>query len=157
MWSCLAIGIYAFWMEADRNTSLIQATIFNRNESRREGSLLGWKWMIDWWLNRWSHKAATNSVLQNGPRWQILKGQRSLARPVLVRFAKSVTDGAFCGVTSRLPAFKSHRNTLTGSFPFTAEFYLKNRAARVGESSPQFYEDERAREEPWVSQTPPKC
>jgi hypothetical protein len=27
-------------MEADRNTSLIQATIFNRNESRREGSLV---------------------------------------------------------------------------------------------------------------------
>jgi hypothetical protein len=48
----------------------------------------------------------------------------------------------------QLPALKSHRNTLTGSFPFTAEFYLKNRAAGVGESSPQFYEDERAREEP---------
>jgi hypothetical protein len=33
---------------------------------------------------------------------------------------------------------------------------LKNRAARVGESSPEFYEDERAREEPGVPQTPPK-
>jgi hypothetical protein len=90
--------------------------------------------------------AATNSELQNGPRWQILTVQRSLAILVLVCFAKSVTDGAFCGVTSRLPAFKTHRITLTGSFPFTAEFYLKNRAARVGESSPQFYEDEREQE-----------
>jgi hypothetical protein len=113
--------------------------------------------MIDWWLNPWSSKAATNSILQNGPRWQILTEQSSIGILVLVCFAKSDTDGVFCGVTSRLPAFKSHRNTLTRSFPFTAEFYLKNRAARVGESSPQFYEDKRAREEPWVSQTPPRC
>jgi hypothetical protein len=37
---------------------------------------------------------------------------------VSVRLAKSITDGAFCGVKSRLPAFKSHRNTLNRVVPF---------------------------------------
>jgi len=97
------------------------ATMFNRNESRGEGSLLVRKWMLNWWLSRsWidPHKAGTNSVLQNRLRWQILTGKWSLASLVTAGFAKSVTNGAFCGVKSRLPAFKSHRNTLNRVVPF---------------------------------------
>jgi hypothetical protein len=122
-------------MESHRNTSLIQATMFNRNESRGDGSLLVRKLMLNWWLNRsWidRHKAGTNSVLQNRPRWQILTGKWSLASLVIAGWAKSVTNGAFCGVKSRLPAFKSHRNTLNRVVPFHCAILLEESRRRGG-------------------------
>jgi hypothetical protein len=140
-------------MESHRNTSLIQATMFNRNESRGEGSLLVRKWMLNWWLNRsWidRHKAGTNSVLQNRPRWQILTGKWWLASLVTAGLAKSVTNGAFCGAKSRLPAFKSHRNNLNRVVPFHCAILVEESRRRGGEILLEFFEEERAREEPWV-------
>jgi len=46
------------------------------------------------------------------------------------------------------PRLKVTGTLLTGSFHFTPQFCLKNRAAGAAEFSPEFYEEERAREEP---------
>jgi len=116
-----------------RNSSLMQGTMCNRNESRGEGSLLVRKLMLNWWLSRsWidRHKAGTNSILQNRPRWQILTGKWSLATLVSAGLAKSVTNGAFCGVKSRLPEFKSHRNTLNRVVPFHCGILLEESRRR---------------------------
>jgi hypothetical protein len=122
-------------MESHQNTSLIQATMFKRNESRGERSLLVRKLMLNWWSNRsWidRHKAETNSVLQNRPQWQILAGKWSLASLVSAALAKSVTNGAFCGVKSRLRALKSHRNTLNRVVPFHCAILLEESCPRGG-------------------------
>ncbi len=122
-------------MESHPNTSLIPATMFNRNESRGEGSLLVRKSMLNWWINRsWidRQKAGTNSALQNRSRWQILAGKWWLASLVSAGLAKSVTNGAFCGGKSRLPAFKSHRNTLNRVVPFQCAILLEESRRRGG-------------------------
>jgi hypothetical protein len=118
-----------------RNTSLTESTMFNRNESRGEGTLLVRKLMLNWWLNRsWTdrHKAGTNSVLQNRPRWQILTGKWSLASLVSAGLAKSVTNGAFCGVKSRFRRLKSHRHTLNRVVPFHCAIPLEESRGRGG-------------------------
>jgi len=69
---------------------------------------------------------------------------------VTAGFAKSVTNGAICGVKSRLSAFKSHWNTLDRVVPFHSAILLQESRARAVEFSAEFYEEDRAREEPRV-------
>jgi hypothetical protein len=122
-------------MESRRNTSLVQATMFNRNESRGQGSLLVRKLMLNWWLNRsWidRHKAGTNSVWQNRPGWQILTGKWSLGSLLRAGLAKSVSKDAFCGVKGRSPVLKSQRSTLNRVVPFPCAILLEESRRRGG-------------------------
>ncbi len=64
------------------------------------------------------------------------------------RLGKIGYQRSFCGAKSRLPAFKSHRNTLNRVVPFHCAILVEESRRRGSEILLEFFEEERAREEP---------